>query len=91
MPIRPSWKKLVDQVFVEDALLVHLLDQRADFLVGKLADVVAEENFVFGERGQGRGSGSLQRGFRHMGSTFRELATKNFSTFGWVPEPPSRT
>ncbi len=54
-------EEIVDQVFVEDTFLVHILDQRADFLVGKLANVVAEENLVFGKRRQGRGSGGLQR------------------------------
>ena len=47
-------EELVKQVFVEDALFVHLLDQRPDFLVGKLADVVAKHDFVFGEGGQRR-------------------------------------
>ena len=45
-------EEIVNQVVVEDAFLVHLLDQRADLFVGELADVVAEENFVFGESGQ---------------------------------------
>ena len=55
------------RVFLEDAFLVHLLDQRADFLVGKLADVVAEKNLVFGESGQGRGNGAVCRVCRAYG------------------------
>ena len=76
-------EELVDQVFIEDALLVHLLDQGTNFLVGELADVVAEENFVFGKGGEGSGNGGLQRGFRH-GDTFEGLGwqTRNFSTLG---------
>ena len=45
-------KELVNQVFIEDAFFVHFFHQRADFFFGKLADVVAEKNFVFGEAGQ---------------------------------------
>ena len=52
-------EELVNQVLVEDALFVHLLDQRPDFLVGKLADVVAKHDFVFGEGRQGRGRRQL--------------------------------
>jgi hypothetical protein len=59
----------VDEVFVEDSFLVHFLYQRTDLLVGELADVVAEEDFVFGERGQRGGWGGLQRGIGHW-STF---------------------
>ena len=62
---QPKLKELVDQVFVEHAFFVHLLDQRPDFLVGELADVVAKHEFVFGERGQRRRRGGLQRNFRH--------------------------
>ena len=47
----------MNQLFVEDAFFVHFFDQRTDFLVGKLADVVAKKNFVFGEDGQRRGRG----------------------------------
>ena len=68
-------EEIVDEIFVEDALLVHLLHQRTDLLVGELADVVAEENFIFGERGSGAGE-RLQSGFGH-GDTFRE-AMRNF-------------
>ena len=53
-------KEIVDQILVEDALFVHLLDQRTDLLIGELADVVAEKNFVFGERGERRGQCGLQ-------------------------------
>ena len=68
MPIRPSWKKSWMRSFVEDALLVHFLDQRTNLLVGELPDVVAEENFIFGERGQRGGRCGLQS-FGH-GYTF---------------------
>src|SRR5262249_37262134 len=44
-------KEVMDQFLVEYALFVHLLDQRTDFLVRELADVVAEKDLVFGERG----------------------------------------
>ncbi len=63
-------KKLVNQILIEDAFLVHLLHQRADFLIGKLADVVAKHDFVFGERGQRGGRRNLQCGVRHE-STFK--------------------
>ena len=63
-------EKLVNEVFIEDALFVHLLHQRPDRFVGKLADVVAKHDFVFGEGSQGRRRRGLQRGFRH-GNTFR--------------------
>jgi hypothetical protein len=62
---QPELKEFVDEVFVGDSLLVHLLDQKTDCLVGKVVDVVAEETFVFGERGQRSRNGSLQRGFGH--------------------------
>ena len=65
-------EEIVDEIFVEDALLVHLLDQRTNLLVGKLADVVAEKNFVFGERGQRGGGGGLQSGFGHENTFKRE-------------------
>src|ERR1700728_950161 len=71
----------MDESFVEDALFVHLFHQRPNFLVGELADVVAEQNFVFGKASQGGGSSSLQGGFGH-GHTFKKLRwqTRNFST-----------
>ena len=59
-------EELVDEVFVEDALLIHLLHQGTDSFVGKLADVIAEENFVFGQRRERCRSWTLQNGFRHM-------------------------
>ena len=64
-------EEIVDQVFVEDALFVHLFDQRTDLLVGELADVVAEENFVFGESGEGGRSGRLASvsGMEHLRQT----------------------
>ncbi len=74
-------KELANQVLIEDALFVHLLDQRTDFLVRKLADVVAKHDFVFGEGSQGRGRRKLEGGVRHE-STFKTKSgrTKNFST-----------
>ena len=50
----------MDEVLVEDAFFVHLFDERTDFLVGKLANVVAEENLVFSQRSQRGGRGGLQ-------------------------------
>ena len=58
-------KKFADEIFVEDAFLVHLPHQRPNFDVGKLANVVAEKNLVFGKGGQRRGNGGLQGGFGH--------------------------
>ena len=49
---QPELEKIVDEVFIKNTLLVHFFDQRTNLLVGKLADVVAEENFVIRERGQ---------------------------------------
>src|SRR5579863_445397 len=69
-PHQPQLEKLVDEIFVEDSLLVHLFDQRTDLLVSKLVNVVAEKNFIFGERSQWSGNGSLQRSFGH-GKTLR--------------------
>ena len=76
-------EEIMDEIFVEDGLLVHLLHQRTNFLVGELADVVAEEDFVFGERGQRGGRGDLQSGFRHE-DTFivGNEQTVNVSTAG---------
>ena len=53
------------RLFFEDALLIHLFDQGTNLVVGELADVVAEENLVFRERGQGRGDGGLE-GLGHI-------------------------
>ena len=58
-------EEVVDEVFVEDAFLVHLFDQGTDFLVGKLADVVAEKNFVFGEAWSEERAGRLAGYFGH--------------------------
>jgi hypothetical protein len=48
----------VDKIFVEDPFSSISFTSGRIFLVGKLADVVAEENFVFGERGQWGGNGA---------------------------------
>jgi len=40
---------------IEDRFLVHLFGQRTNLVVGKLADVVAKQNFVFGKSGERRG------------------------------------
>ena len=83
-------KELVNEVFFEDALFVHFFDQRTDFVFGKLADVVAEKNFVFGEAGQGGRGGGLQHGLRHIGVPSKEMLTKDFNildgVFGAAPE-----
>ena len=50
-PHQPELEEFVDEIFFEDALLVHLLHQRTDLIVGELANVVAEKNLVFGEGG----------------------------------------
>ena len=49
---------------IEDRLFVHLFRQRANLVVGKLADVVAKQNLVFGKSGERRGIRELQS-FRH--------------------------
>jgi hypothetical protein len=71
MPIRPSWKNSWMRSLSKTPFSSISFDQRTDLLVGELADVVAEENFVFGERGQRSGGSGLQRGFGH---------NRNFST-----------
>ena len=58
-------KEFLDEALVEDALLVHLFDQRAHFLFGEAANVVAKEYLVFGEAGQRSGCGRLKRSMRH--------------------------
>ena len=50
----------MDEVLFKDAFLVHFLDQRPDFFIGKLANVVAEKNLVFSQGGQRSGQGGLQ-------------------------------
>jgi hypothetical protein len=50
-------KKLVEQSAVEHRLFVHFLGQRTNLVVGKLANVVAEQNFVFRNSGERRGVG----------------------------------
>ena len=50
MPIRPSWKNCWISSLLEDALLVHLLDEGTHALLGELTNVVAKEDFVFGQR-----------------------------------------
>src|ERR1017187_4920239 len=57
-------KELVDQAVIEHRLFVHLFRQRTNLVAGKLAAVFAEQNLVFGESGDRRGSGELQS-FRH--------------------------
>ncbi len=49
-------EELVDQRVLEHALLVHLLYVRTHALVGELADSVAKQHFIFGERDQRSGS-----------------------------------
>src|SRR4029077_11478459 len=63
-PHEAQLKELVEQRVIEDPLLVHLFRQRANLVVGKLTDVVAEQNLVFGKSGERRGIRKLQS-FRH--------------------------
>ena len=74
-------EEIVDEIFIEDALLIHLLHQRTNLLVGKLANVIAEKNFIFGKVRERRGSSGLQRGFGHE-RTFQRSGwqTDDFST-----------
>ena len=59
------FEKLFDDVFAEDARLVHLTHVRADLLAGELANGGLEELFVFAERRQRERSGL--DGFGHGG------------------------
>ena len=61
---QPELKELVDQAVIEHCLFVHLFGQRTNLVLGELADVVAEENLVFGKSGDRRGIRKLQS-FRH--------------------------
>ena len=45
-------EELVDQRGLEHALLVHLLNMRPDGFVGELANGIAKQDFIFGERNQ---------------------------------------
>src|SRR5580704_12157189 len=65
----------MDEIFFKDPLFVHFFHQRTDFIFGELANVVAEENFIFSERGQGRGSGGLQERIGHE-NTFGSRANE---------------
>ncbi len=60
MPIRPSWKKSWMRSFSKTPLFVHLFHMGTNLLVRELADIIAEEDLVFGEGGQWGGQGSLQ-------------------------------
>ncbi len=55
---------------IEYRFFVHLLGQGANFILGELADVIAEQDFVFGERGEGRGIRDLQS-FRHENTSIK--------------------
>ena len=48
---QPELKKIANEVLIEDSFLVHFLDDRANLILGKLTDVVAEKDFVLAERG----------------------------------------
>ncbi len=65
-------EELFEQRVIEDRLFVHLFRQRTNFVVGKLADVVAEQNLVLGERGKRRGIRKLH-GFRHGDTSTAKL------------------
>ena len=54
-----QFEEVLDQRRLEDALLVHFLNVRSDGFVGKLANGVAKQGFVFGQRDQRSG--------RHIG------------------------
>ena len=59
-------EKLIDQRALEDALFIHLAHQRADFFLSEPADVVAEQDLIFGQRDQRRRRcGFLGEGFGH--------------------------
>src|ERR1022692_3731091 len=53
-----------------EGLLVHFFDEGTDFVVGELADVVAKEDLVFGEGGQGRRNWGLE-GLGHINTFWR--------------------
>ena len=55
MPISPSWKNWSISAWSNTAFLIHLFGQRTNLVVGKLADVVAEQNLVFGKSGERSG------------------------------------
>ena len=67
--------------FSKDSFLVHFFHERTDFVVGELADVVAEEDLVVGERGQRCGARGLQGGLGKL-DTFGRKSAKlvDFST-----------
>ena len=52
-------KELVDQAVIEHRLFVHFLGQRTNLVFGKLTDVVAKQNLIFGESGERQGIGEL--------------------------------
>src|SRR5207244_155460 len=59
-------RSLIDQRALEDALFIHLAHQRTDFFLSEPADVVAEQDFIFGQRDQRRRRcGFLGEGFGH--------------------------
>ena len=60
-------EEFMDKTFFEDGFFIHLFNQRTNFVVSELADVVAKKNFIFGESGQRRGNGGLE-GLGHMNS-----------------------
>jgi hypothetical protein len=70
-------EKLMNEIFIENALFIHFLDQRTNLFLGKLADVVTEQNLIFAEAGQRSGRGRLQRGVMHI-STFKGDANWKF-------------
>ena len=52
-------EEVLDQRRLEHALLVHLLDVRPDRLIGKLANGVAKQGFVFSKLTSGAGGISV--------------------------------
>ena len=64
----------MDEIFLENTLLIHLLDERTNFLLSELPDVVAEKNFVFGQCGQRSRDRSLQSSLGHKHTFFPKMA-----------------
>ena len=71
-------KELVNEFLLEDALLVHFLGEGTNTLLGELPDVVAKQDFVFGERGQGGGVSDGSNSLRHTNTFKSRMANLRF-------------
>jgi len=71
-------EKLVNQLLVEDAFLVHFFGPRADALLCELSNIVAKEDLVLGQGGEGRGVGRERDGFRHTNTFTGRVADFEF-------------